>query len=382
MTEIAPDEPLPPPDLLKDMKVVLEECYADAEKIVAGDRISDLEKTLGTELLLLISSLAQMKSAARGVLLTLSAYKAVDLDQDVRRYKFEHENGFSARNFDNRVTIPFLIEKGLPKNVETHWLSQTYSFGGPYFPDKVLITNPKKIGPLLIEAVNGVESAGSVDVAKAATVALLVEFIKIRNAGRVILTRPKGLPIDRAVILVEKFLGHRYKSMGPRLPQLVIYAIYQCLVPTVGRYSGLTLAKLERMKSADRKAGTVGDVVVTDNGAPVEAVEIKHNQKITYAHVAEAIEKVRSKSVRRYYILSNQDVEPSEAEQIEESRKKFLSQNGCEIILNGVLHSLSYYLRMLPDTTDFLFALADLIENDEDLDYEHRIVWNEVCRLI
>jgi DNA (cytosine-5)-methyltransferase 1 len=139
---------------------------------------------------------------------------------------------------------------------------------------------------------------------------------------------------------------------------------------------------LARLKSADRKSNTVGDIVVTQSGTPFEAVEIKYGQPITFAHVSEAIEKVRALTVRRYYMLSTEDVEESEIDRIRERKDDFLKQNGCELILNGILASLSYYLRLLPDTTDFVMNYATLVETDQDTSYEHRIGWNACCQSI
>ena len=70
------------------------------------------------------------RNAFRGAAVTLLGYKIVDPSQDIRAHKDEQEDGFSARTFDNKVTVPFLIEKSLPRNVETHWLTQTLSFAG------------------------------------------------------------------------------------------------------------------------------------------------------------------------------------------------------------------------------------------------------------
>lgn len=246
-------------------------------------------------------------------------------------------------------------------------------------PGSKLTTTPKNAGPLLIEAVNHLQEIGTSDFARLAVIAILFELIKIRNQQSVVLTRPKDQPIEKVVKIIECHLGKRYRSNAPRLPQLVIYAAYQCLVRSVGRYHGLQLQPLARMKSADRKAGTVGDIVVTKDNLPVEAVEIKHGQQIGLIHVSEAIDKVRAQAVRRYYILSNRDINPSEHQQIEKAKTDFLHQNGCEIIINGVIDSLSYYLRLLPDTTEFIFAYTRLLEVDEDVSYEHRVHWNECC---
>lgn len=361
-----------------EMRALFERMYTRAEAIVNGDAVDDLRSLMGDDAHEVFSDLAQVKHAARGVVLTLAAYKACAPEQDIRAHKAEQPGGFAGRSFDSSVTIPFLIAHSLPRSVESHWLTQTFSFAGPFERGLALKTTPKQAGPLLVEAANLVEEGGE-EFAEAAATLIIQRLIEIRNQGLVVLTRPKDLSIESVAALITRHLSRRYRSNAPRLPQLVIYAVYKCLVNHISRYHGMVLEPLERMKSADRKAGTVGDIVVTHGGMPVEAVEIKYAQEIEFIHLCEAIEKVRAKSVRRYYILSTKDVSIADAERIDGLRIDFLKKNGCEIILNGVIHSLSYYLRLLPDTTEFLFNYTDLLENDEDATYEHRIAWNECC---
>jgi DNA (cytosine-5)-methyltransferase 1 len=363
------------------MEQALRAAYHTAELIVSDDRPNELGDQLGEALATKVAALGATKNAARGVALTLCLYKIAEPSQDIRCHKAEHEGGFSARAYDTRVTVPFLISKSLPRSVESHWLSQTFSFSGPYYPDARLKTQPTSAGPLMIEVVNAVNSGGS-NFAEAAVIGLLVEFIRVRNADRVVLTRPKDLPIHKVRELIEAHLASPYKSNAPRLPQLVIYAVYRCLVQSIERYRGAKLEPLERLKSADRKRGTIGDVVISYDGIRVEAVEIKHDQPIAFIHVAEAIDKVRAERVTRYYLLSNKGIDAADRELINARAAEFLKQNGCEIIINGIFESLAYYLRLLPNTTEFLFQYAALLESDEDTGYEHRIRWNECCETL
>ena len=160
---------------------------------------------------------------------------------------------------------------------------------------------------------------------------------------------------------------------------MVIYAIYQCLTEASSRYDNSILEPLERLKSADRKKGTIGDIVIAKDGVRMEAVEIKQGQPIRKIHVLEAIDKVRAESVRRYYMLSDEGVDTDEAVEIEKEITNFRRQNGCEVITGGVLESMTSTLRFLSNTTDFLARYAELVETDPDTGYEHRIRWNECC---
>jgi DNA (cytosine-5)-methyltransferase 1 len=144
------------------------------------------------------------------------------------------------------------------------------------------------------------------------------------------------------------------------------------------RYKDAELAPLQRVRSADRKAGTVGDIEVLKENRPYESVEIKFNEQIRLEHVETAIQKIQALTVERYYILSTGGIKSKEEEEIEERCKDFFFANGCEIIVNGVLETISYYLRLLDETTSFLSNYLNLVANDPELTFEHRDAWNHI----
>lgn len=326
-----------------------------------------------------IKRCAITKHAARGAAITFGICKMVYPEQDIRLHKAKMEGGYSARRIDTMVTVPFLIAKGLPYNVETHWLSQTLSFAGCFMPDLQLKTVPKCAGPDLVKVANIIQGAKSVEEAGNVVCLLLYYMIQERNRGRVLLTKPKNLSIDQVMALLHKHFEYKYKKNGPRLPQVAVYAIYKCLKSSVGRYADFELKPLERLKTANRKSGTVGDIDLEYDGRPVEAVEIKSDIPISVAIVTEAIQKIKAESVERYLILSTIPPLIEEAEEIKRLQEAFLRNNGCEIIVNGVYETIKYYLRLLRTTNEFILNYTDLLAIDPDLDYEHRNSWNEVC---
>ena len=365
--------------LHQQLKEKFEHTYALAESVVKGEaKFPHKDK----EHIQAAMKLANVKHAFRGAAVTLLGYKLIKQDQDIRAHKDEYKDGFSARTFDTKVTVPFLIEKSLPRSVESHWLTQTLSFAGVLTEGETLKTQPKIAGPLLIEVVNYAQKLSIVEIENM-LLAIFISLIKIRNADKVILTRPKHQPIDVVKYLLHTHFSTKYKSNAPRLPQLAMYAIYQSIIGKMSRFDNQTLEEIKRMKSADRKSGTVGDVVVLNSaGLPEEAVEIKFGQPISSVHVSEAIEKVRGASVSRYYMLSTAGILEADIELISEIKLAFLKQNGCEIIVNGVIDTIGYYLRLLPNTTEFLSNYASLLEQDPDTSYEHRVAWNDICAKI
>jgi len=227
----------------------------------------------------------------------------------------------------------------------------------------------------VVQVANAIQDRGPW-LAHSIAILVLTELVVERNRSTVPLNKPKGLSIDEALGLLAKHFSIGYAKSARRLPQIAVHATYQCIVPTFDRYRGCRLMPLERLKAAKRRAGSVGDIDLMRNGIPFEGVEVKLGRRIQMKHVIEAIEKIKTATVARYYLLSTADVDPQDAEAIDAKRDEFRRSNGCEIIVNGVLQTLRYYLRLLPSTTHFLSNYVDGLVEDPDLDYEHREAWN------
>lgn len=272
-----------------------------------------------------------------------------------------------------------MIQKGLPYNVDTHWLSQTLSYSQPYMPDVILKTVPKKVGPDFIITANMIQNADSTERVKKITILILEKMIEERNKGNIPLTKPKNLSIDQIMEILHRQFSTNYEKNAPRLPQVAVYAIYKCLMNDVDRYSDFELKPLERMKTANRKSGTVGDIDLWENGRPIEAVEIKYEIPVGIAHVSEAIQKVQTESVERYFILSTAKPDSNEWDEVQKLISDFRKSNGCEIIVNGVYETIKYYLRLLKSTNEFVNAYTELLAIDEDINYEHKVAWNAIC---
>lgn len=363
------------------LRAVLDASYVSAEKIFKSGDIAPLKENIDEELFQSAWELGAVAHAARGVALTLCAYKIIAEEQDIRIHKADHEGGFSARSFDTVVTVPFLQRQSLPYNSQTHWLSQTFSFTCPYHRGLTLRTNPKKAGPLMVTVVNEVEEAQQPRVAAEAVVKIILyRLIEERDKSKVSLEKPKELAIDLVVELLQKHFNKAYSKNAPRLPQIAVYAIYRCIINSMERYQGLDLQPLERMKTANRKSGSVGDIDVNRGRQAVEAVEVKLGIEITEAEVNEAIEKIRHASVNRYLILSTSGIAKGQEVKIKKIQYDFRRANGCEIIINGVIDTIKYYLRLIRSTTDFIYQYTTIVESDPDVSYEHRQAWNDVCK--
>ncbi len=354
--------------------------YERAESIVKVGTDKDHFYKLVPHIKQDIKELFSRRHNGRGVALTLTVYKLVKPSQDIRAHKSEHSGGFNARSIDTDVVVPFLRSHSLSNASATHWLTQVFS-GAPYTKDQILKTQPKSAGeivPRLVSAVNELKP----DLVRLALCMMFVALINERNIGVVELTKPKSLTIDKTIKLIMSHFNGNFSVGGPRLPQIAIYAVYQCLVGESKRYEGCHLLPLERLKAANRKSGSVGDIDVLNGKRAFEAVEIKYKMPIDSRHVSDAIEKIKSADVKRYYLLSTDGMLEADNQAILESVKNFYRTNGCEIIVNGIYETLKYYLRMINDIDVFIANYVELINSDRDVAYEHRIAWNEACDIV
>jgi DNA (cytosine-5)-methyltransferase 1 len=151
------------------------------------------------------------------------------------------------------------------------------------------------------------------------------------------------------------------------------------MVPELKRYEGKTVVALNAHSAADSQTGSIGDIEVSDNenSEIFEAVEVKHALPIVESIAADVQLKVMDKSIARYYILTtHQNCEPDDgAKKIIENIKAVYD---CQVIANGVMPTIRYYLRLLEDPSAIFPAYVELLQSDKAIAHEHRTAWNDV----
>ena len=98
----------------------------------------------------------------------------------------------------------------------------------------------------------------------------------------------------------------------------------------------------------------IGDIEVLHENRFFEGVEIKHNIPISLGLVEDAYQKFAQTRVSRYYLLTTAEPNVVDVESVNELVGKIHRQHGCEVIVNGILPSLKYYLRLLSSPQLFL----------------------------
>lgn len=308
------------------------------------------------------------------VLMTLLLKKALDSQQDIRLHQAGMDGGFSGRGMDSRVVTPFLKHNRFPAMQSgSGWLTRSLEQAAPYdmnYPGKI---NPPALKDAFLRAIDEVQVNDACP--KTALSYILAGLVRWRDRSSSIrLSRPTNLTITR---IVRRLRCHFDSGMrgAARLPVLAVYAAYQRLVAEMDRYKDCRLSPLESHTAADQKTGSLGDVQVMDKqNLPMEAVEIKHGVRITPGLVRDCYAKFRTTPVKTFYLLST-DSALSDAPEIETISDQIRREHGCQLIVNGILETLAYYLRLMKDTSAFVDGYVKCVEDDAAVNYDLKMAW-------
>lgn len=299
---------------------------------------------------------------------------------DVRYYKKKMQEqtarpaGFGFRVVSEKATAPWLSEKRF-YGAKSGFQTRVYERTTPYtlaYPEN--ISSIKE--PFLAIYDELEEHQAS---AQEALVLAIYHQLVYRDTRQITLAVPRTGDISQIVSLLEQHFYGQYSAKGQsRLPVLAIQAVYSEIVTQVTRFRDKQLLPLQEHSAADAQTGSAGDVQVADStGTIVEAAEVKHDIAVTKEMVLALRQKLMDKKVDRYYILTtHRSCRPEGAEEaIGEIKKLF----NCQIICNGVLPTVAYYLRLLDDPSRFCRKYVNLLESDKAVNFEHRSEWNRLC---
>ena len=310
------------------------------------------------------------------VLITLLVKKIADPNQDIRLHQAAMENGFSGRSLDTKYITPFLRKNNFPYMVSgSGWLTRSLEHRAPYTMDYPGQIKPKYIKLGFLHLVDQIECKS--EFSKACLIEIFKQLVLFRDKSQnVALSRPKNKSIGAVVSLLEKLWGSKTAGLS-RVPVIAVFAAYKCLIKEIDRYHGHELLPLLPHNAADQKTGRSGDIDLAYNSKTVEAVEIKHGIPIDSVLVSSAIEKIKRTSVKRYYILSTNEM-LYDIETITSLTIAAKTNHGCEIIVNGVAATIRYYLRLISNTDDFIEHFVSVMEQDSGISYKIKMDWDKL----
>lgn len=329
----------------------------------------------------LLNIILQYSEQAKGVLtvfVTSIVYKILNPEQDIRNHQDSIEGGYSGRTFDSKNITPFLKKCKFPAMAESGWLTRSLEQKVPYDKNYTGAIKPDSLKAAFLTLLDNIQNGA--DANKYLSYVFQGLIIK-RNQHTIDLAKPTTLSINSILWILDKHFHSSYKAEGAsRLPVLALYAIYECLVSETKRFENKELLPIESHTSADKRSGRIGDIeVIDENKRSFEAVEVKHGITLSLQLVLDAYSKFQTTPVNRYYILSTApSPDKEEWDKIQAEIQRIKNVHGCQLIVNGIMHSLKYYLRLLNNTFEFIDNYVNLLEIDTALKFEHKENWNKI----
>lgn len=373
-------------------ETILNNAYLKALELIRKKRVPHHLSKLPTkcvEQIRLIVNHAESQKAVLGVTLTSIAYKIYQPTQDIRYHQERLKGGYSGRTFDTKYTTPFLQDK-FPHlaMAESSWLTRSLEQPHPFtldFPGR--IRNPL-LKTSFLELLDYLEQNASI--AQNLIVALMVLLIETSGEYDLLsqaVTVSEDLIIARIVEAVHQHISRSYSTRSgvARIPVVAIYSVYQLLVRDVRRYQGKELMPLTSHTTADLRSKSLGDIEILEkSGDCFEAIEVKHLIPVSVNIVNRVYHKIKNKRVNRYYILTTHEPNWDDVEEVFARVKAVRAASGCQIIVNGVIPSLKYYLRMVNDPNEFLEAYTTCLQTEfssaSGIKKEHLEAWLELQR--
>lgn len=352
-------------------------------------------KKIPQEILGKIDLIAQNCSKQKGVytvLVTLLIHKTLHPQQDVRFHQENLPNGFSGRTIDTKYITPTLKSLGLPSMSESGWLTRSLEQPFPYLIDYQGKIGGKGVKDAFLSILDFLEakvkSTNQQKIAEQMTIYLLQAVVEIAKEETIEIpkiddNKKSEIKINDIVsALEEHFYCKTYTAKGTsKLPVIAVYAIYELIIKEVNRYQNCILKPLGSHTASDRTSKSAGDIEVHYSESPtslLEVIEIKFEKPIDKHIVAIATEKIAKFNPQRYLILSSANVKQEDVSDISRMIDEVANKYKCQIIVNGVLPTIKYYLRLVNDLSEFINDYSALIEQDCEINFEHKQKWNEI----
>lgn len=379
-----------PKDLDEKLLEQLNIAYDLAESLSVVEKEGTLPEifscSLSVEFIKALEGIAKLcEKASSGYLniitgLTIKAAYGENID--VRYHQIQIQNqtdkpaGFNFRGVSEKI-IYHWMEQHEFHGAKSGWQTRTFERPKPY-----LLTYDENIGDIktdFLTAYDQIETKGQN--AQLGLALLMLRRIELREKTNISLAIPRIQDVIQITHLFARHFFFKYKDSkgASRLPVLALHSIYKVLLKELTRYNGKVLKELELHSAADSQTGSIGDIEIANpDGSIFEAVEVKHQIPLSKELVDVAKQKIRGSQVDRYYILTthqNHNPDQSIFEEVENVKRLL----GCQMIVNGVIPSINYYLRLLSNPGLVIPLYAEELANDKAIGFEHRDVWNKIA---
>lgn len=326
----------------------------------------------------IISVKSENQKGVFTVLVTLLVHKIHSPLQDIRLHQSSLENGFSGRSIDTKFITPYLKKIGLPSMAESGWLTRSLEQPYPYDLNYNGKISDKSVREAFLNLIDLVQNH-SVSAQKSLEY-LLYRASQEQEKNTIIIT-PLMSKEEITILQIYQFLEeqffYKYKTFGgARLPVIAFHTIYELICLEHKRYNGCSINPLGNHTASDKTSNTAGDIEVIKDNKVFEAIEIKLDKEINFQTLKVAEEKIYRHNPKRYYILSAIGI--TDNQEIDNLIKAININHGCQIIVNGLLPTLKYYLRLIESPSIFIDTYLLAIANDKNLKKFHK----EICNFL
>ncbi len=370
---------------------IMSKAYQKAKNKPIGDILSSLPSDCVQELRTIIEN-AESQKGVLGVTLTSIVYKICNPAQDIRYHQNGMPGGYSGRTFDTSNITPFMKEKFPHYSMaESAWLTRSLEQPHPYdldYPGKI---RNKELKSAFLRILDRVQNDSKLSLKLlTAIMALLYESSRYDDVLLSNIEVESGLPIAKIIEAVSEHIYYNYGigAVGTaRIPVLAIYSVYRLLMPDIKRYENKVLAPLQYHTSSDNRSNMFGDIDINNkDGSCFESIEVKHRKPITVDIINTAFQKIKDTKIDRYYILTTKEPNNRYDGSVTQKLEEYKRINSCQIIVNGVIPSLKYYLRLINNPQNFIDKYTELLESEylrgSGIKQIHLRVWREICKNI
>lgn len=339
----------------------------------------------------LLNNIENSKSLV-SALITSLLKKILEPTQDVRLHRTDFENGYSARMLDTKITTPFFKEK-FPRyaNKETAFLTLAIRERIAWTKEegKNLKIRNKELQEAFLNILEQIEIHQAdpwVYLYYIFTKLIELSNFELQNLTPYNIYHNKQenhINILLIINILKEFFAEKQSS---RLPVIAVYSIYEILMPKLERFKDKKLLPLQVHTSSDKH--TLGDIeIYTSQNTPFEIVEVKHNIPIDKYMVFDLLKKIGNTPVNRYYLLTTFEF-TFRGKQTEQEIARYISdiyqKTGTDIIVNGIISSLKYYLRFIDYYDEFIGAFTKNLfsdaQNSTEIKKFHLKKWQEILQ--
>jgi DNA (cytosine-5)-methyltransferase 1 len=146
------------------------------------------------------------------------------------------------------------------------------------------------------------------------------------------------------------------------------------------------LSPLKGHTVSDRHTGFADIEIYSSSGKPFEMVEVKHKIPIDETMIEDVLKKIGRSAIKRYFILTT--AEPNfkgKQEDIFQLVRTIKARFGIDLIPNGIIPSLKYYLRLIPDQKEFIIKYTENLSINfklsSEIKIEHISGWEEILKM-